>query len=165
MKDIKILVYSALLTALAIVIPIAFGFLSIQVGPFSATLASHVPLFLAILLGPAPAAMVGIGSGIGFLLTKGSYIAARAFMHTFVGVAGAILIKSGVGYSKMVAITAPLHGILEALVVIPFGINLDKILITVGIGSSLHHIVDGIIAFAVVQALSKALNLKLIKSA
>lgn len=164
MKDIKVLVYSALLTALAIVIPIAFGFLSIQVGPFSATLASHVPLFLAILLGPVPAAMVGIGSGIGFLLTKGSYIAARAFMHTFVGVAGALLIKKGVGYGKMVAITAPLHGILEALVVIPFGINLDKILITVGVGSSLHHIVDGIIAFAVVQALSRALNLKLIKS-
>lgn len=164
MKDIKIIVYSALLTALAIVIPIAFGFLSIQLGPFTATLAAHVPLFLAILLGPAPAAMVGIGSGIGFLITKGSYVAARAFMHTFVGIAGAILIKKGVSYSKMVAITAPLHGILEALIVMPFGITLEKILITVGVGSTLHHIVDGIIAFVVVQALSRALNLKLIKS-
>lgn len=164
MKDIKIIVYSALLTALAIVIPIAFGFLSIQLGPFTATLAAHVPLFLAILLGPAPAAMVGIGSGIGFLITKGSYVAARAFMHTFVGIAGAILIKKGVSYSKMVAITAPLHGVLEALIVMPFGITLEKILITVGVGSTLHHIVDGIIAFVVVQALSRALNLKLIKS-
>lgn len=164
MKDTKIIVYSALLTALAIVIPIAFGFLSIQLGPFTATLAAHVPLFLAILLGPVPAAMVGIGSGIGFLITKGSYVAARAFMHTFVGVAGAILIKKGVSYSKMVAITAPLHGILEALIVMPFGITLEKIVITVGVGSTLHHIVDGIIAFAIVQALSKALNLKLIKS-
>ncbi|WP_027623253.1 hypothetical protein [Clostridium lundense] len=164
MKDTKMIVYSALLTALAIVIPIAFGFLSIQLGPFTATLAAHVPLFLAILLGPASAAMVGIGSGIGFLITKGSYVAARAFMHTFVGVVGAILIKKGVSYRKMVAITAPLHGMLEALIVIPFGITLEKIIITVGVGSTLHHIVDGIIAFAIVQALSKALNLKLIKS-
>lgn len=102
MSNIKKIVYSALLTALAIVIPIAFGFLAIQIGPFSATLAAHVPLFLSMFLGPAAAAMVGIGSGLGFLVTKGSYIAARAFMHTFVGAAGALLIKKGVAYKKVV---------------------------------------------------------------
>lgn len=163
MNSIKKITYTALLTALAVVIPVAFGFLSIQLGPFSATLASHVPLFIAMLLGPAPAAMVGIGSGLGFLVTKGSYIAARAFMHTFVGIAGGLLIQRGISYKNMVMITAPIHGILEALIVIPFGITLEKILIAVGLGSTLHHIVDGLIAFAVVQALYRALNISLVK--
>ncbi|MBU5484895.1 ECF transporter S component [Clostridium sp. MSJ-11] len=165
MNSIKKITYTALLTALAVVIPIAFGFLSIQLGPFSATLASHVPLFIAILLGPGPAAMVGIGSGLGFLITKGSYIAARAFMHTFVGIVGGLLIQRGISYRSMVMITAPIHGILEALIVIPFGITLEKILITVGLGSTLHHIVDGVIAFVVVQALYRALNISLLKKA
>ena len=163
MNNIKKMTYAALLTALAIVVPLAFGFLSIQIGPFSATLASHVPMFIAILLGPGAAAMVGIGSGIGFLLTKGSYIAARAFMHTFVGMFGGWLIKKGVSYRNMVILTAPIHGILEALIVIPFGITMEKILVTVGLGTVLHHFVDGLIAFAIIQVLYRALNLTLIK--
>lgn len=40
---------------------------------------------------------------------------------------------------------------------------MDKILITVGIGSFLHHIVDGVIALAIMKTLYRALNLKLIK--
>ncbi|GAA0721881.1 membrane protein [Clostridium malenominatum] len=163
MNNIKKMTYTALLTALAVVIPLAFGFLAIQLGPFSATLASHVPLFIAMLLSPIAAATVGIGSGIGFLITKGSYIAARAFMHTFVGIFGGWLIKKGVSYRNMVILTAPLHGVLEALIVIPFGITLDKIIVTVGIGTVLHHFVDGLIAFSIVQVLYKALNLSLIK--
>ncbi|WP_097027324.1 ECF transporter S component [Clostridium peptidivorans] len=162
--NLKNLVYAALLTALAIVIPISFGVLAVNVGPFSATLGSHVPMFLAMFLGPVPAAMVGIGSAIGFLITKGAVVAARAFMHTFVGMFGAYLLKKGVSYTKVVAITAPVHGILEALVVIPFGFTMEKILIVVGVGTILHHIVDGVIAFSVVKILSKAGNFSSVKA-
>ncbi|MBE6067600.1 MAG: ECF transporter S component [Clostridium lundense] len=162
--NLKNLVYAALLTALAIVIPISFGVLAVTVGPFSATLASHVPMFLAMFLGPVPAAMVGIGSAIGFLITKGAVVASRAFMHTFVGMFGAYLLKKGASYSKVVAITAPIHGILEALVVIPFGFTMEKILIAVGIGTILHHVVDGVIAFSVVKILSKAGNFSSVKA-
>lgn len=154
--NLKNLVYAALLTALAIIIPISFGVLAVTVGPFTATLASHVPMFLAMFLGPLPAAMVGIGSGIGFLITKGAYVSARAFMHTFVGMFGAYLIKRGVSYSKVVAITAPIHGILEALVVIPFGFTMQKIVVAVGVGTMLHHVVDGLIAFSVIKILAKS---------
>lgn len=156
MNNIKKLTYTGLLTALAIVIPLAFGFLKIQIGPFSATLASHVPMFVAMFLGPAAAAMVGVGSALGFLISAPPVIAARAFMHTFVGLAGAFLIKRGVSFGKVVAITAPIHAILEALVVIPFGFTMYKILVVVGTGTFLHHIIDGIIAYALVKALSKS---------
>ena len=73
-----------MLTALAIVIPLTFGFFKVQLGPFSATLASHVPLFLAMLLGPGAAVMVGVGSTMGFLVSTPLVVAARAFMHVFV---------------------------------------------------------------------------------
>lgn len=164
-KNIKLLTYSAVLTALAIVIPLAFGFLKIQIGPFSATLASHVPLFIAMLLGPAAAVMVGAGSALGFLVSAPAVVAARAFMHTFVGLAGALLIKRGVSFSKVVVVTAPIHAILEALAVIPFGFTMYKVLVVVGVGTLIHHMVDGLIAFSLVKALSKSLKINLIKSA
>ncbi|WPC39192.1 ECF transporter S component [Clostridium sp. JS66] len=164
MKNIKKLTYAGLLTALAIVIPLTFGFLKIQAGPFSATLAAHVPLFIAMLLGPFAAVMVGAGSALGFLVSAPAVVAARAFMHTFVGLAGALLIKKGVSFSKVVLITAPIHAILEAIAVIPFGFTMYKVLVVVGVGSFLHHMVDGIIAFALVKALAKNLRLDLRKS-
>lgn len=164
MKSIKKLTYCALLIALSIVIPLAFGFLKVQAGPFSATLASHVPLFIAMFLGPFAAAMVGLGSALGFLISAPAVIAARAFMHTFVGLVGAILIKKGISFSKVIAITAPIHAILEALAVIPFGFTMYKVLVVVGVGTFLHHMVDGIIAFALVKALAKNLKLDLTKA-
>ncbi|AKN30704.1 membrane protein [Clostridium carboxidivorans P7] len=164
MKNIKKLTYAGLLTALAIVIPLTFGFLKIQAGPFSATLAAHVPLFIAMLLGPFAAVMVGAGSALGFLVSAPAVVAARAFMHTFVGLAGALLIRKGVSFSKVVIITAPIHAILEAIAVIPFGFTMYKVLVVVGVGSFLHHMVDGIIAFALVKALAKNLRLDLRKS-
>lgn len=56
-------------------------------------------------------------------------------------------------------ITAPIHAILEALVVIPFGYNLSTALIVVGIGTFVHHFVDGTISFGLIKALSKNVNL------
>lgn len=164
MKNIKKLTYSALLTALAIIIPLAFGFLKVQIGPFSATLASHVPVFLAMFLGPFAAIMVGVGSALGFLMSAPAVIAARAFMHTFVGLVGAYLLKKGVSFSKVVLITAPIHAILEALVVIPFGFTMYKVLVVVGTGTLLHHMVDGVIAYGLIKSLSKSMNLDLTKA-
>lgn len=165
MKSIKKLTYCGLLIALSIVIPLAFGFLKVQAGPFSATLASHVPLFIAMFLGPVAAAMVGLGSALGFLISAPAVIAARAFMHTFVGLIGGLLIKRGVSFSKVVAITAPIHAVLEALSVIPFGFTMYKVLVVVGVGTFLHHMVDGIIAFVLIGALAKSLKLDLKKAA
>ena len=161
--NVRKMTYAALLTALAIIIPISFGFLKIQIPPFSATLAAHVPMFISMLLGPWVAVTVGLGSALGFLITSGQIIAARAFMHVFVGLAGAVLIKKKVPLTKVIAITAPIHGALEALAVIPFGFTVYKILVVIGVGTVLHHIVDGVIALVLIKTLSKATNFNLEK--
>ena len=91
---VKKIVLAGLLVALAIIIPVQFGFLKIVLGPFSATLCSHVPMFLSMLISPVVAIVVGIGSGIGFFITGlPPYIAARALMHAPVGFIGAKLFR------------------------------------------------------------------------
>ena len=155
---VRQMVYAGLLTALAIIIPIQFGFLRIIIPPFTATLAAHVPMMLAMLISPPVAVVVGIGSTIGFLISgMPATVVARAATHIIVGYVGARIIMKNQSYIKAVAITAPIHGILEALVVIPFiGFNLYQLLIVTAVGAILHHCVDSIIAYALVKAVAKA---------
>lgn len=160
-ENVRRMTFTALLTAFAMIIPLYFGFLRVVIPPvFSATLASHVPVFLAMFLGPGAAVVVGAGSAFGFLIALGPYIAARAFMHVFVGIIGAYLLKKKVSFSKVVIITAPIHGILEGLSTIPFmgakGFTISYVILTIGIGTVLHHLVDGVISGILVQALNKS---------
>lgn len=154
--NVRKLTFTALLTAFAIIIPLYFGFLRINLGPFTATLASHVPLFISMFFGPYAAIAVGLGSTLGFLMTTPLVVVARAFMHVFVGATGAVLIKRGVSFRKVILITAPIHGILEAIAVIPFGFTVYKVLVVVGVGTILHHLADGAISLALVKALEKS---------
>lgn len=165
-NNVRKLTFTAMLTALAIIIPIVFGgtFLKIQIPPFSATLFSHVPMFLAMLIAPEVAVVVGIGSALGFLITSPAVIAARAFTHTFVGLAGALLIRRGVSFKKVIVFTAPIHAVLEALIVIPFGFTATKALYVVGIGTAAHHFADGIITIILVGAIERALRIKLVNT-
>ena len=153
MKDVRKLTYTALLTAMAMAIPFLVV-LKVQIPPFTATLTAHVPMFISMLLGPGAAIMVGLGSALGFFMNLGLVVGVRAFMHVFVGLAGAVLIKKGIPFNKVVVVTAPLHGLLEALVVVPFtGFNVYSILMIVGVGTILHHAVDGIISSALIKIL------------
>ena len=62
-------------------------------------------------------------------------------------------------YIKAAIITAPIHGLLEMLVVIPFiGFNVYQLLIVTAVGTILHHSVDSIIAYSIVKAVAKARN-------
>ena len=152
----KKLTIAALLTSLAIVIPFAV-FFKVMIPPFSATLGSHVPMFIAMLLGPEAAIMVGLGSALGFFLTLGPIIGARAAMHIIVGVIGAGLIKRGVPFGKVAAITAPIHGLLEMLVIIPFvDFDVYNLLVITGVGTMLHHAVDAAIAYVLINILQKS---------
>jgi niacin transporter len=147
---------TALLTALAVVIPFIVVF-KVVIPPFSATLGSHVPMFLSMFLGPWAAVMVGLGSSLGFFLTLGPLIGARAFMHVFVALAGSAMIQRGVSYRKVVLVTAPLHGLLEVLVVLPFvTFNAFNLFIVTGVGTMLHHSMDGAISYVLLKALDKS---------
>lgn len=154
---VKKMVLAGLLVSLAIIIPIQFGLLKIVLGPFSATLCSHVPMFLSMLISPVVAIVVGIGSGIGFFITGlPPYIAARALMHAPVGFIGAKVVQKEKNFKKAMLITAPLHGILEALIVIPFGFNLYEMLVVVALGTIIHHAMDAVISFVLCKAMAKA---------
>ena len=156
----KEIVTGALLTALSLLIPIAFGgYLKVYIPPFSATLASHVPSMIAMLVSPTAAVMVGLGSALGFLLIMGPVIAAWAFIHVFFGLAGALLIKKGLSFQKALILVAPIHAIGEALIVLPFGFDLQTAFVVVGIGTLLHHFIDSAISVVMVKALSTGLSL------
>lgn len=157
-NKIKQMVYAGLLTALAIIIPVQFGFLKITIPPFTATLAAHVPMMLSMLISPAVAIVVGIGSTIGFLISGMPMpVVARAATHIIVGYIGAKMIIRDQNYIKAAAITAPIHGLLEMIVVIPFiGFNLYQLLIITAIGGILHHCVDSVIAYVLIKSVAKA---------
>jgi len=150
------IVYGALLTAIAILIPVAFGgYLRIYIPPFSATLASHLPVFISMLISPFAAVFVGFGSALGFFLIMGPVIGARAAVHILVGGTGAYLIKKGFGFGWALVAVAPIHALGEALIVVPFGFSLYEAGVLVGIGTLLHHMMDGFLAYVVVRSLQK----------
>lgn len=155
-ERVRKMVFAAVLTAIAIIIPTQFGFLKIVIGPFTATIASHVPMFLAMLISPSVAIFVGLGSALGFFITTPLVVAARASMHIIVGYIGAKIVEKDKNFKKSIAITAPIHGILEGLIVIPFGFSVYQFIVVVAVGTILHHFVDGTISYALAKALSKA---------
>ncbi len=156
----KEIVTSALLAALSLLIPIAFGgYLKIYIPPFSATLASHVPSMISMLVSPTAAVMVGLGSTLGFLLIMGPVVAARAFVHVFFGLTGALMIKKGLSFQKALILVAPIHAIGEALIVLPLGFDLYTAFVVVGIGTLLHHFLDSAVSVGLVKVLSSGLSL------
>ncbi|BDG62092.1 ECF transporter S component [Caldinitratiruptor microaerophilus] len=145
-----------LLTALALVIPLAFTFLRVVIPPFTATLASHVPSMLAVFISPAVAVLVGVGSTLGFLVATGPVVAARAATHIVWGYMSAVLYRRGwPAWAALLAAVVP-HALGEALVVVPFGYDLYRAGVVVGVGTLLHHLVDMGITLAVVALLRQA---------
>lgn len=155
--SIKELLYGALLTALALLIPLAFqGWLQVSIPPFSATLGSHVPSMLAMTVSPWVAVLVGFGSSFGFLVTLGPIVAARAAVHIVFGAVGAYLYQRGFKLWQVLLIILPIHAVGESLVVMPFGVGWYQSLVLIGIGTFLHHLADSAITLTLYGALKKA---------
>ncbi len=155
--QVQELLYGALLAALAILIPTVFrGWLQVYIPPFSATLGSHVPTLLAMFISPAVAALVGIGSTIGFFITLGPIIAMRAAVHIVIGVIGANLVRRGIKGPMVLVIVAMPHAILESIVVLLFGFDIYQAIVVVGLGTILHHGVDSAITLVLKRSLNKA---------
>lgn len=154
----KKMVYAALLTALAIIIPVQFSFLRVYIPPFSATLASHVPMFIAMLIAPEVAIVVGIGSTLGFLFTGLAMpVVFRAATHILVGFVGAKIISKTRSYIKASIITAPIHGLAEMIIVIPFiGFDIYQLLIVTCVCTIIHHAIDAVISGFIVKAVTNA---------
>ena len=92
-KKTQFMTMTALLTAIAILIPIVMPF-KIVIPPASYTLGSHIPIFIAMFLSPLMAGFVIIASSLGFLMAGyPPVIVLRAFSHIVFGILGALYLK------------------------------------------------------------------------
>ena len=170
-QSLQSLCAAALLIAVGIVIPM-FSPVKIVLPTASYTLASHVAIFIAMVISPGVAAAVAIGTTAGFLL--GGFpimVVLRAATHLVFTLLGAFyiqktpdLLASPVRARAFSLVIGIIHGFCEVVVVTLFffGGNMDatygfaySVLLLVGAGSIIHSMVDFEIALVVVKALQK----------
>ncbi|HEM6145671.1 TPA: hypothetical protein U2D27_000211 [Streptococcus suis] len=159
-NSVKQLSISAILTAFAILIPLMMP-IKIIIGPASYTLASHIPLFIAMFISPATAIFVALGSSLGFFLAGFPIVIVfRALTHLFFLTLGAVLVKRfpilmdskrflllGIGLNL-------LHGLGEYIVVMVLTSGEQTsatywitMLGLVGVGSAIHGLFDFSLAY------------------
>lgn len=173
------LTVTALLTALGILIP-AIMPIRLVLGTASYTLASHVPVNMAMMHSPAAAALVAIGSGIGFFLSgMNIVIVLRALSHIIYASIGAKFLekrpstlrstKSRFAFSLGINI---IHGLSELVVVfltVGLGITvagdgfINTLLLLVGLGTLIHGMVDFEIAYQLTKLIQKRTSVRLTK--
>lgn len=119
------MVLAGLLCAIGILIPMIMP--KIAIGPASMTLASHVPVFIGMLISPAVALAVCIGTTLGFFLTTSPLIALRALSHVVFAMLGAryltqhpTVIRRPLPSLCLSAVLALVHAVFEVLAVTPF---------------------------------------------
>lgn len=180
-NKVKIMTISALLCALGILIPMIFP--SIRLEPASFTLASHVPVIIAMFISPTVAAFVALVSTIGFFISGFPIvIVLRALTHLIFAFTGAYLLKknSNILLSfKSTAIYAVfislIHGAAEVAVVTYFymfgGMSeelfnayndkgfLISVVLLVGVGTVIHSLIDFSIAVFVWKPLQQVVTI------
>lgn len=163
MKNIKTMTTAAVLITFGIVIPMFMP--KILVPPASYTLASHVPVFVAMFISPIIAVMVALGTALGFLLTTTPEIAARALSHVVFAYIGSLYIRKNktllTSLSKTIMFSATIsliHVVFEIISITPFYfINnsnqsyINTIILLVGIGGFIHSIIDFYISVIIVK--------------
>lgn len=166
-------IVAALLCAIGIVIPMFCP--KIVIGPASFTLASHVPVFLAMFISPGVAAAVALGTTLGFFAAGFPLVVVlRALSHIVFALIGSFWLKKqpqvlasyggAVGFGLL---TGVVHAACEVLVVtfFFFGDQLSKasytsgyfvtVLLLVGVGGLVHSMVDYGISLAVWKPLGR----------
>ncbi|MGY3765684.1 hypothetical protein ACWOAH_03910 [Vagococcus vulneris] len=167
-RSISQLTYAAILIALGIMIPMVMP-VKVVIGPASFTLASHVPVFLAMFVSPRVAAMVSLGTAFGFFITlPDPIIAFRALSHIVFAVFGAVYLQkkpdtiaSVRKYMGFNGVMALIHAGMEVIVVSFFFMSgglseasyssgfFVAVFMLVGLGGIAHSLVDGWLAYLI----------------
>ena len=183
-NSVKRLTISALLIAMGIIIPMVMP--RINIGPASFTLASHVPVFIAMFISPVVAIAVSLGTGFGFFLSATPIIALRALSHLIFAVIGAVILQKHPEIlinkeGKFTLLNGKLqlfnvgigviHSAAELVVVSVFYTmgNLPgtyytagfmySIFLLMGVGGLIHSLVDFSIAYFLASTLSKHVDI------
>ena len=173
---------TALLCAIGIIIPL-FSPLKIILEPASFTLASHVPIFIAMFISPVTAVIVALGTTMGFFF--GGFplvVVLRAATHLVFSFCGALVLKKKVHILEFTGqafifsfLIGVLHAIGEMLVVMPFyfGNSMSQayyakgfivsIVLLVGVGTIIHSMVDFAISMVVWRPLRKVIKVPGVK--
>ncbi len=162
-KQVSHIAIAGLLTAIAILIPTMMP-IKLVLPASTYTLASHVPIFIAIFISPQVAIMVALGTTLGFFMSFPFIVAARAFSHLAFVIPGALYLqkhKLNSFKDKFIfnLIVALIHGAAEFGIVALISaktLNASLLLqffIFLGLGTIVHSTVDFILALSVVDAL------------
>ncbi|MGX7244141.1 hypothetical protein ACWOC1_04770 [Enterococcus quebecensis] len=188
-NSVRHLTIAALLVAMGIIIPMVMP--RVTIGPASFTLASHVPLFLAMFFSPGVAVAVSLGTGFGFFLSATPIIALRALSHLLFAVIGAFYLQKHptivLSKNKFILfngrfqlfnlVIGLIHSVAELAVVSVFYTmgNMPEtyysqgymysIFLLMGIGGLIHSLVDYNIAYFVAHALSKQFDIPVFSQA
>lgn len=172
----KQLTVAGLLIALGIIIPMYMP--RYTMGPASFTLASHVPVFLAMFINPFTAVVVALGTAFGFFLTATPIIAFRALSHIVFAVIGAMYLQKNPKivlniwhFAIFNVVIAFIHTIVELGVVTVFfsAGNMPEayysqgffysIVLLMGVGGFIHSLVDYTIAYVVAKSVARTFDL------
>lgn len=169
-------IISALLCAIGIVIPMFAP--KIVLEPASFTLASHVPIFIALFISPPVAVAVSLGCAAGFFFAGFPLVVVlRAVSHLAFAAAGSLLLKKypramatsvrAAGFGLLLAL---LHAAAEVTVVTAFYFGsgmpgnyyahgyVVSVLLLVGLGTVVHSMVDFGIALLVWKPLTRVIR-------
>jgi niacin transporter len=186
---VKHMTIAALLIAMGIIIPMVMP--KIMVPPASFTLASHVPVMIAMFFSPLVAVAVALGTTIGFLISTSPIIALRALSHVVFVLVGAIylskkrdvVLKNGQftffnwRFQAFNLVLALIHSALEVAVVVAFNFignvpnttyasgYMFTIFVIMGIGGVIHSLVDFNIAYFVAGVLYKQFDIPVFTAA
>lgn len=161
---LQIMIIAALLSAIGIVIPMFAP--KIVLEPASYTLASHVPVFIAMFISPFAAIAVALITTLGFLFAGYPIvIVLRALTHIIFALTGSLILKKHgniLQYAKKNLIFSFLIGVLHAIsevIIVSFfylGSGMASayyekgyilsVIILVGIGTVIHSMIDYTIA-------------------
>lgn len=172
----KLMAITSLLCAIGIIIPLVAPKFVLE--PASFTLASHVPVFIAMFISPTVAIFVALITGFGFFFAGFPIVVVlRALSHIIFAAIGGFLLKKNSDYLNTVKsrgvfsfLISMLHAICEVTVVTVFyfGNNMSSlyyeqgyllsVMALVGVGTLLHSIIDFGIAFFVWKPLQHVTN-------
>ncbi|HWT75833.1 MAG TPA: hypothetical protein VN258_14105 [Mobilitalea sp.] len=160
-NKVKNMVIAALLSSIAIIIPM-YSPAKIIIEPASFTLASHVPIFIAMFISPITAVFVALVTAFGFLMA-GIFpivVVFRALTHLIFALVGAYILKKNGNILLSLKTAIPfvlfisiLHAVAEVIVSTIFyfkGQSTANYLVVViglvGVGTIIHSTIDFIIA-------------------
>jgi len=176
-NKVQVMAISALLCAIGILIPMIAP--KIVIEPASFTLASHVPIFIAMFISPLVAISVAIITGFGFLIAGFPIvIVLRALSHVVFVAIGAYVLKRNTlllteRKSKYIFgfIISIIHAVCEVIVVTLFYWGnsmtsayyekgfLVSVVLLVGVGTIIHSMIDYRLALLVWKPVQKVVNI------